>query len=111
MGDFTTRWHHKSRPAVTFTFTVKDLTITMGTRRMYTCPCSSYLALSEYVTYNWIALRIDNSGRSAIYTFYHNSETLIVMIAGDIPNERGYFSLSFDSSVIVIKFDLRFLKF
>ena len=46
-----------------------------------------------------------------IYTFYHNSETLIVMIACDIPNKRGYFSLSFDRSVIVMKFDLRFFKF
>ena len=44
-----------------------------------------------------------------IYTFYHNSETLIVMIACDIPNKRGYFSLSFDRSVIVMKFDLRFI--
>ena len=45
-----------------------------------------------------------------IYTFYHNSETMIVMIACDIPNKRGYFSLSFDRSVIVITFDW-FLKF
>ena len=27
------------------------------------------------------SLRIDNSGRSVIYTFHHNSETLIVIIA------------------------------
>ena len=47
---------------------------------------------------------IDNSGHSMIYTFYHNSETLIVILACDIPNKRGYFALSFDRSVIVIKF-------
>ena len=46
-----------------------------------------------------------------IYTFHHNSETLIVIIACDIPNKRGYFSLSIDRSVIVIKCDLRFFKF
>ena len=40
-----------------------------------------------------------------IYTFYHSSETLIVMIACDIPNKRGYFS--FDRSVIVIKFKFK----
>ena len=46
-----------------------------------------------------------------IYTFYHNSETLIVRIACDIPNKQGYFSLCVDRSVIVIKFDLRFFNF
>ena len=42
-----------------------------------------------------------------IYTF----ETALVMITCDIPNKREYFSLSFDISVIVIKFDLIFVKF
>ena len=44
-----------------------------------------------------------------IYTFHHDSETLIVMIACDISNKRGYFSLSVDRCQC--KFDLRFLKF
>ena len=51
-------------------------------------------------------LRIDNSGRSVIYTFDHNSETALVIITCDIPNKREYFSLSFGISVTVIKFDL-----
>ena len=55
-----------------------------------------------------IVLRIDNSGRSVIYTFYHNSETTLAMITCDIPNKRGYFSSSFDRSVIEFKFDVRF---
>ena len=46
-----------------------------------------------------------------IYTFHHKSETLVVMIACDIPNKRGYFFLSIDRSVIVIAFDLRFFRF
>ena len=55
-----------------------------------------------------ISLRIDNSGRSVIYTFYHNSETASVMITCAIPNKRGYFSSSFDICVIVIEFYLGF---
>ena len=35
----------------------------------------------------------------------------MVMIACDIANKRGYFSLSFNRSVIVIQFYLRFFKF
>ena len=31
-------------------------------------------------------LRIDNSGRSVIYTFDHNSQTMLVTIVCDIPN-------------------------
>ena len=58
-----------------------------------------------------VGLRIDNSGRSVIYTFDHNSETALVIITCDIPNKREYFSLSFDISVTVIKFDLIFVKF
>ena len=46
-----------------------------------------------------------------ICTFDHNSETVLVKITCDIPNKREYFSLSFDSSVIVIKFELIILKF
>ena len=53
-------------------------------------------------------LRIDNSGRSVIYTLYHNSETALVTITCNIPNKRVSFSLSFDRSVIVIRFGLRF---
>ena len=45
-----------------------------------------------------------------IYTFDHNSETVLVIITYNIPNKRGYFSVSFDSSFIVIKFDLIFKK-
>ena len=56
-------------------------------------------------------LRIDNSGRSVIYTFDHNSETALVIITCDIPNEKEYFSLSFDISVTVIIFHLIFVKF
>ena len=56
-------------------------------------------------------LTIDNSGRSVIYTFDHNSETVLVMITCDIPNKREYFSLSFDISVTVKKFDQIFVKF
>ena len=48
------------------------------------------------------------SKRSVIYTVDHNSETVLVVIKCDIPNIRGYFSLSSDRSVIVIKFDLIF---
>ena len=55
-------------------------------------------------------LKIDNSGRSVIYTFYHNNETVLVMITCDIPNKREYFSPSFDRSVVVIQFHLRFLE-
>ena len=57
---------------------------------------------------NSLSLRIDNSGRSVIYTFDHNSETVLVIITYNIPNKREYFSLSFGSSFIVIKFDLIF---
>ena len=46
-----------------------------------------------------------------IFTFDHNSETVSVIITYNIPNKREYFSLSFDSSFIVIKFDLIFFKF
>ena len=35
---------------------------------------------------------VDNSGRSVIYTFDLNSETVLVIMTCDIPNERGYFS-------------------
>ena len=45
-----------------------------------------------------------------IYTFDHNSKTVLVIITCDIPNKRGYFSLSFDRNVIAIKFDQRFKK-
>ena len=45
-----------------------------------------------------------------IYTLDHNSETALVMITCYIPNKRVYFSLSFDRSVIVIRFGLRFKK-
>ena len=55
------------------------------------------------------ALRIDNSGRSVIYTFDQNSGAVLGIITYDIPNKRLYFSLSFDISVIVINFDLRIL--
>ena len=48
------------------------------------------------------------SKRSVSYTVDHNSETLLVVIKCDIPNKRGYFSLSSDRNVIVIKFDLIF---
>ena len=56
-------------------------------------------------------LRIDNSGRSVICTFDHNSETVLVKITCDIPNKRRYFSLSSDRNVIVIKFELIIFKF
>ena len=56
-------------------------------------------------------LRIDNSGRSLIHTFNNNFETVLVIIMCDIPNKRTNFSLSFDRSVIEIKFDLGFFKF
>ena len=46
-----------------------------------------------------------------IYTFDHNSETVLVIITCDIPNKREYFSLSVDRSVIVIKFELRIFEF
>ena len=46
-----------------------------------------------------------------IYTFDHNSESVLVIITCDIPNERGYFSLYVDGSVLEIKLDLRFLIF
>ena len=36
---------------------------------------------------------------------------MLVIITCDIPNKRGYFSSSFDRSLIEIKSDLRFLKF
>ena len=52
-------------------------------------------------------LRIDNSGRSVIYTFDHKSETVLVIITCNIPTERLYFSLSFDISAIIVKCDLR----
>ena len=45
-----------------------------------------------------------------IYTFDHNSQTVLVMIVCDITNKREYLSLSFDSSVIIIKFDLIFFR-
>ena len=41
-------------------------------------------------------LRIENSGRSAIYTFDNNSETVLVIITFDIPNKRDCYSSSFD---------------
>ena len=40
----------------------------------------------------WALLRIDNSGRGVIYTFDHNSETVLVIITCYIPNKREYFS-------------------
>ena len=49
-------------------------------------------------------LRIDNSGRSVIYTFGHKSETVLVIITCNIPNKR-----SFDTSAITIIFALRVL--
>ena len=52
-----------------------------------------------------VILRIDNSGRSVIYNFDHDSETMLVIITCDIPNKREYFSLSFDRTGIAIKFD------
>ena len=58
-----------------------------------------------------LSLRIDNSGRSVIYTFDHNSEAVLVMITCDIPDKREHFYLSSDRSVTVIKFDLTFFKF
>ena len=54
-----------------------------------------------------LILRIDNSGRSVIYTFDHKSETVLVIITCYIPNKRLNFSLSFDISAIIIKCDLR----
>ena len=45
-----------------------------------------------------------------IYTFDHTSETLLVIITYDIPNERGYLSSSIDRCVIEIQLYLRFLK-
>ena len=56
-------------------------------------------------------LRIDNSGRSVIYIFDHNFEIVLVIITCDIPNKRRYFSISFDISVIEIKYNLRFKTF
>ena len=41
-----------------------------------------------------------------IYTFDHNSMTLLVIITNDILNKIDYFSLSSDRSFIVIKCDL-----
>ena len=35
---------------------------------------------------------------------------MLVTITCDIPNKRGYFSLSFDRTVIVFKFDLIFFS-
>ena len=35
-----------------------------------------------------VPLRIDNSGRSVIYTFDHNSQTMLVTIVCDIPSYR-----------------------
>ena len=52
-------------------------------------------------------LRIDNSGRSVIYTFDHKSETVLVLITCYIPNKRLYFSLSFGISAFIIKCDFR----
>ena len=46
-----------------------------------------------------------------INTFDHNSETVLVIITYGIPNKREYFSLSFDRSVVVIIFNVIFLKF
>ena len=46
-----------------------------------------------------------------INTFDHNSETVIVIITYYIPNKREYFSLSFYRSVVVIIFNVIFLKF
>ena len=46
-----------------------------------------------------------------IYTFDHNSEAMLVVITCDIPNKREYFSLSFDISVSMVKFDLMYIKF
>ena len=53
------------------------------------------------------ALRIDNSGRSVIYTCDQNSGSVLGIVTYDILNKRLYFSVSFDISVIVINFDLR----
>ena len=39
-------------------------------------------------------LRIDNSGDSVIFTFDHNSETVLVIIACDIPNKRILIEMS-----------------
>ena len=50
-------------------------------------------------------LRIDNSGRSVIYICDHNSQTVLVIITYNIPNERRYFSESYDISLLVIEFD------
>ena len=52
-------------------------------------------------------LRIDNSGRSVIYTFDHEPETVLIIITCNIPNKRLYFSLSIDVSAFIIKCDLR----
>ena len=46
-----------------------------------------------------------------INTFDQNSETVLVIIAYDIPNKREYFTLSFDRSVVVIIFNVIFFKF
>ena len=46
-----------------------------------------------------------------INTFDQNFETVLVIIAYDIPNKREYFSLSFDRSVVVIIFNVIFFKF
>ena len=56
-------------------------------------------------------LRIDNSGRSVIYICDHNSQTVLVIMTYNIPNERRYFSESYDISLLVIEFDLRIFLF
>ena len=50
-------------------------------------------------------LRIDNSGRSVIYTIDHESETVLIIITCNIANKRLYFSLSIDISAFIIKCD------
>ena len=43
-----------------------------------------------------LLLRIDNSGRSVIWTFGQSSQPRFCTIIYDISNERAYLSLSFD---------------
>ena len=50
------------------------------------------------IVLNWNSL---NRQFCVIYTFDHDSETVLVIITCNIPNKRLYFSLSFDISAII----------
>ena len=52
--------------------------------------CNALIGLAQFGTVS--TLRIDNSGRSVIYTFDHNSETVLVIICY-IQNKREYLFL------------------